>query len=80
MIAVHPSMTIEDPVSYAEKYEDGFLFATEGEGDPVKAIVGGTDTLPQTIVLNREGIVIYNSEKSVTPEMLESLWEKASEN
>ena len=80
VVAVHPSMTIEDPASYAEKYEDGFLFATEGEGDPVKAIVGGTDTLPQTIVLNREGIVIYNSEKSVTPEMLESLWEKASEN
>lgn len=80
VIAVHPSMIIEDPAPYADKFEDGFLFATDGEGDTLKTIVGGTDTLPQTIVLDREGTVIYNSEKSVTPEMLEALWQQASEN
>ena len=38
----------------------------------------GSTTLPQTIVLNRKGEVIYNEIRSVTPEMLEKLYEKAA--
>ena len=40
-------------------------------------IVGGTGTLPQTIVLNRKGEVIYNQIGSVTPEVLAALYEEA---
>ena len=39
---------------------------------------GGSATLPQTIVLNRKGEVIYNEVRSVTPEILEKLYEKAA--
>ncbi len=79
VIAVHPSMIVLDPEEFIAPYDYAIPFATDGEGDPVKEIVGGSDTLPQTIVLNRRGEVIYNSEQSVTPELLEALYQKASE-
>ena len=41
-------------------------------------IVGGSGTLPQTVVLNRRGEVIYNAVGSVTPELLSSLYEEAA--
>ena len=79
MIAIHPSMTVEDPAEFIAPYGYGMPFATDGEGDPVKETVGGTNTLPQTVVLNRKGEVIYNSEQSVTPELLEALYRIAAE-
>ena len=79
MIAVHPSMIVDDPEAALEGKGYAMPFATDEEGDPVRNLVGGTGTLPQTIVLNRKGEVIYNSEGSVTPEMLEALYQKASE-
>ena len=79
MIAIHPSMIVLDPEAFIAPYDFTMPFATDGEGDPVKEIVGGSDTLPQTIVLNRRGEVIYNSEQSVTPELLEALYQKALE-
>lgn len=79
MIAVHPSMIVEDPESALEGFGFTMPFATDTEEDTVRTIVGGTGTLPQTVVLNRRGEVIYNSEGSVTPELLEALYRKASE-
>ena len=79
MIVIHPSMIVTDPEEYLESFGLAMPCATDGEGDPVKEIIGGTTTLPQTVVLNRKGEVIYNSVSSVTPEELESLYQKASE-
>ena len=79
MIIIHPSMIVTDPEEYLESFSLAMPCATDGEGDPVKEIIGGTTTLPQTVVLNRKGEVIYNSVSSVTPEELESLYQKASE-
>ena len=45
----------------------------------VKDIVAGTGTLPQTVVLNRRGEVIYNKSGSVTPELLEALYKQADQ-
>ena len=78
MVLVHPSLVAEDPQAYAESLGYSILFATDGEGDPVKAAVGGTGLLPQTVVLDREGRVVYNSERSATPEMLEALYALAA--
>ena len=77
MIAVHPSMIVDDPEAAAAGYD--LPFATDTEDDAVRTIVGGTGTLPQTVVLNRRGEVIYNAEGSVTPELLEALYTKAAE-
>ena len=77
MLVLHPSMQIEDPADYLAKQGYDMPCATDPDGDPVKRIVGGTSTLPQTVVLNRRGEVVYNSIKSVTPEILEALFTEA---
>ena len=78
MIVIHPSMTVTDPEAYLADFSLRMPCATDAEGDPVKEIVGGTAALPQTIVLNRRGEVVYNAVKSVTPEALEALYEEAA--
>ena len=78
MLVLHPNMTVTDPEAFLADFGLSMACATDGDGDPVKEILGGTTTLPQTIVLNRRGEVIYNSVKSVTGEILESLWQEAS--
>ena len=82
MLAVHSSMTGEvEPQDFVKSkgWEDWKLpFALDDEDeDTLFTIVNGGSTLPQTIVLNRCGEVIYNRVGSVTPEMLESLYKQA---
>ena len=79
VIVIHPSMTVEDPEAFLAGMGLAMPCATDGEGDPVKALIGGTGALPQTVVLNRKGEVIYNDVKSVTPELLEALYREATE-
>ena len=52
-------------------------FATDAH-DAMVAIMGDTGTLPQTVVLNRRGEVVYNTNGSVTPELLDALYEEAN--
>ncbi len=66
MIAVHSKLVTMDPVTFLEDKDYAMPFATDTD-DAVTQIVGGTGTLPQTIVLNRRGEVIYNQVGSVTP-------------
>jgi len=77
MIAVHPSLVTDDPEAYISDKGYAMPFATDAD-DAVIALVGGTGTLPQTIVLNRRGEVIYNTIGSVTPEVLDALYEEAN--
>ena len=78
MIAVHSSLVTDDPAEYVKSKEwTDISFAVDTDDDLVFGIVNGSSTLPQTIVLNRSGEVIYNQKGSVTPEMLEALYEQA---
>ena len=82
MLAVHSPMTgEEEPQDYVKSkgWDDWKLsFALDDEEDEtIFTIVNGSSTLPQTIVLNRRGEVIYNRVGSVTPEMLEALYQQA---
>ena len=81
MLAVHSSLTGEqEPDDYvrAKGWDDWLLpFALDDDDDTIFGIVNGSTTLPQTIVLNRKGEVIFNMVGSVTPEMLEALFQKA---
>ena len=80
VLVAHPSMVTKDtPEAYLSDKDYRMSFATDAKENTLWNIVGGSFTLPQTIVLNRKGEVIYNSEKSDTPELLEALFEKASE-
>ena len=79
MLAVHSSIVTDDPAEYLADKDYAFPFAVDTEDDMVWKIVGGSSTIPQTIVLNRDGVVIYNQVSSITPEMLSVLYEQACE-
>jgi len=79
MLAVHSSMVVDEPKDYLADKGWTIPFALDTEDDMVWNIVNGSSTLPQTIVLNRHGEVIYNQKGSVTPEMLAAFYEQASE-
>ena len=74
MIAVHSRLVTMDPVEFLADKDFAMPFATDTD-DTVKNIVGGTGTLPQTIVLNRKGEVIYNQMGSITPDVLSALYD-----
>ena len=79
MIAVHPKLVTMDPAEFLADKDFAMPFATDTD-DKVINIVGGTGTLPQTIVLDRRGEVIYNQVGSVTPEILEALYKEADKS
>ena len=77
MLAVHSSVVTDDPAGYLADKGWSLPFAVDTEDDMVWKIVNGSSTLPQTIVLDRYGVVIYNQKGSVTPEVLSALYEQA---
>ena len=79
MIAVHSSIVTDDPAEYLASKDWAMPFAIDTDDDMLWDIVNGSTTLPQTIVLNRSGEVIYNQKGSVTPEMLAALYEQAAD-
>ena len=78
ILAAHPSMIVDDPQAYLADKGYALSFATDTDGNMLWGIVGGSGTLPQSVVLNRRGEVIYNAVGSVTPELLEALYEEAA--
>ena len=53
------------------------LFAADTQEQPLLKMIGGDNTMPRTMVLDREGVVVWNEQRSVTPEMLDELLELA---
>ena len=78
MLAVHSSIVTDEPESYLADKGYSIPFALDTEDDRIWGIVNGSSTIPQTIVLDRDGVVIYNRKGSITPEVLEALYEQAS--
>ena len=78
VIAVHSSIVTDDPAGFIDGKGFAIPFAVDSEDDAIWNIVNGSSTLPQTIVLNRDGVVIYNQRGSVTPEMLSALYRQAA--
>ena len=76
IIAVHSKLVTMDPAAFLSDKDYTMPFATDTD-DAVTNIVGNTGTLPQTVVLNRKGEVIYNQVGSITPEVLAALYEEA---
>ncbi len=79
VLAVHNSMSKDDiPAYLADKGWDSIDFALDTKDKLVWNTVGGSAAMPQTIVLDRDGKVIYNQVGSVTDELLASLYDQAS--
>ncbi|MBD5099115.1 MAG: redoxin domain-containing protein [Clostridiales bacterium] len=71
VIAVHSDLVTDDVDAYLANYDYTIHFALDDNG--VVAAYGGSAMLPQTIVLDREGVIVYNTVGSVTYELLESI-------
>ncbi|MBQ7487482.1 MAG: TlpA family protein disulfide reductase, partial [Clostridia bacterium] len=78
MLIVHSSLVVYDVDEYLADKGYEMPFTIDTEDDEIWDLVGGSSTMPQTIVLNRNGEVIYNQTKSVTPEALEALYAQAA--
>ena len=78
MLAVHSSIVTDDPAEFLADKGWTFPFAVDTDDDMLWGIVNGSSTLPQTIVLDRNGTVIYNQKGSITPEILDSLYAQAA--
>lgn len=80
VLAVHSPLVTDDPAAFVADKGYAMPFAADGQaGGSLFDIVGGSATLPQTLVLDRRGVVVYNQVKSVTPEALEALYEAADQ-
>ena len=79
MLALHSDIVADDPQEYLDEFckDWAMPFAVENDDEVIWDLVGGTTAMPQTIVLNRHGEVVYNQRGSVTPEMLDTLYEQA---
>jgi thiol-disulfide isomerase/thioredoxin len=77
ILAVHSSLVTDDPAEFIAKHDFRIKFAVDTDDDSVWEIVNGSSSMPQTIVLNRRGEVVYNQTGSVTPEMFYALYQKA---
>ncbi|MBR5345016.1 MAG: redoxin domain-containing protein [Clostridia bacterium] len=76
MVIVHYWLVTDDPEEYLADKGYAMPFATDDE-DLMTKLANANGTLPQTIVLNRKGEVIYNDRGSMTPDLLEALYAEA---
>ena len=54
-------------------------FTVDTKDQTVVSRIGGDNTMPRTVVLNKKGEVVYNEQRSVDYEMLEELLKRAEE-
>ncbi len=73
IVAVHSDLVTDDVDAFLANYDYTIPFALDDSG--VIAAYGGSVMLPQTIVLDKNGVIVYNTVGSVTYELLESLVE-----
>ena len=78
VLAVHNSMKLMDTNEYLADKDWAMPIADDTDDNLIWNIVGGDTTMPQTIVLDRNGIVIYNQKGSITEDVLEALYTEAS--
>ena len=76
VLAIHSDLITDDVAGYLSAFDYGIGFAVDETGEVI-ASVGGSTMLPQTVVLDRCGVVTYNQVGSVTWEALEELVEAA---
>ena len=72
IVAIHSELVTDDVTGYLANYDYQLPFALDETGGVIAAF-GGSTMLPQTIVIDAEGIITYNAVGSVTYAKLENL-------
>jgi len=78
IVAVHSDTVTDDVEAYLAGFDYILHFALDSKGTVFPAF-GGSTSLPQTIVINPEGVITYNAVGSVTYARLEQLLRQAQE-
>ena len=78
VLACHSPNVTDDVEEFLSSKGWDMPFTLDDEENGIFEKTNGSGVLPQTIVLNRRGEVTYNEIRSVTPEMLEQLYEEAA--
>ena len=76
VLAVHSGLIIEDIPAFVAGLDSALRYAVDEAGD-FTALVGASAALPHTLVLDPDGVVIYNQPGSVTYALLAELVEMA---
>ena len=76
LVAIHSRLVTDDVPSYIAEMGYEMPFALDESGEAI-ALFGGSTMLPQTVVVDPEGTVVYNQIGSVTYEELERLVQSA---
>ncbi|MBQ1678636.1 MAG: redoxin family protein [Oscillospiraceae bacterium] len=76
VLAVHGPMITEDVSAWLAGTAYRLPFAVDEDGS-LSALLGASNVLPHTVVLDRSGVVLYNAPGAVTPEQLEALYQSA---
>ena len=71
VVAIHSHLVTDDVEAYLANFDYQLPFALDISGEVI-SLLGGSNMLPQTIVVDENGIITYNAVGSVTPEMIES--------
>ena len=74
VIALHSQLVTDDVENYLSQFDYQMPFGLDATGEIITSFNGST-MLPQTIVIDANGIITYNKVGSVTYEMLEKLVE-----
>lgn len=72
VIALHSNMVTDDVEKYLWQYDYQMPFGLDVSGEIIAAFNGST-MLPQTVIIDGNGIITYNAVGSVTYEILEKL-------
>ena len=77
VLAVHASEVLKDVPEFLEPRGLEMPFCIDDENDTIFNLSGASiSLLPQTVVLDRNGTIVYNQTGSMTAELLNELYEK----
>ena len=77
VLAVHASLITEDVEQWLAQGAFSLDFAIDQDGT-VSNLVGASTMLPHTVILDRNGTVLYNCPGSITAALLEDFYSRAS--
>lgn len=72
VVAIHSNLVTEDVQAFLDARGWQLPFAQDADGGVIAAL-GGSTMLPMTVILDAQGVIVYNKVGSVTYEQLESL-------
>ncbi|MDO4548198.1 MAG: redoxin family protein [Clostridia bacterium] len=72
LVAIHSNLVTDDVQAFIDSEGLSIPFALDADGSVIQSL-GGSTMLPMTVVLDRDGKIVYNKVGSVTYAQLESL-------